>query len=369
MISTNGRQDPARLPGSGVSASDPADRGRRRASGRPAASRRAARGPAAARARSRSPAGRRPRPRPVSPRRRWSSPWRYQRLAGGGAVLRSQAALAGPARLVERLGPRTAQLHDLGTMDEAAAGERDQVRLALAPARERGGPLLRAAHVVGRLAGEDHAAVDDPRARSARARPRSPRPWPRPAARRPCRDRARARSGCAPLVRGEGEQVGVAEALADRRRLAGGRGRRVPVAARLLLEDDRAGAGSHARRGRASADRSSSRWARPSQPPAWPSSPLRRQRHADPEGAPQRPQVAARVEVGAMGALEQLAGTRPRARACTRTSRAARGRLRPAVPGGRQRSASRRHVASPPRRRRRAPARARPRPSPETMIV
>ena len=41
------------------------------------------------------------------------------------------------------------------------------------------------------------------------------------------------------LVRGEREQVWVAEAPADRRGLTGGRGGGVEVPARLLLEDDR----------------------------------------------------------------------------------------------------------------------------------
>ena len=54
------------------------------------------------------------------------------------------------------------ELHDLGAVDQAAPGEGDQVGLALAPARQRGGPLLGAPHLVRVLAGEDHAAVDDP---------------------------------------------------------------------------------------------------------------------------------------------------------------------------------------------------------------
>ena len=46
-------------------------------------------------------------------------------------------------------------------MDEAAAGEGDQIRLALAPPRQRRGPLLGATDLVGVPARQDHAAVDD----------------------------------------------------------------------------------------------------------------------------------------------------------------------------------------------------------------
>ena len=46
-------------------------------------------------------------------------------------------------------------------MDEAAAGERDEVLLLLAPARERDRPLLRAAQLVDLLAALDDGAVDE----------------------------------------------------------------------------------------------------------------------------------------------------------------------------------------------------------------
>ena len=75
---------------------------------------------------------------------------------------RPRTALLGSPCLLQCLAPRSVQLHQLGTMGQAAAGERHQVRLALAPARQGGRPLLRASNLVGVLAGEDHAAVDDP---------------------------------------------------------------------------------------------------------------------------------------------------------------------------------------------------------------
>ena len=86
-------------------------------------------------------------------------PLAVERLAGGPRS--SATTRAGLPRLGERLGPGAAHLHDLGAVDEAAAGERDEVLLLLAPARQRGGPLLRAAQLVELLAAVDHAAVDE----------------------------------------------------------------------------------------------------------------------------------------------------------------------------------------------------------------
>ena len=104
-------------------------------------------------------------------------------------------------------------------MHEAAARERDEVRLLLAPARQRRRPLARAPHLVHLLAGEDDAAVDDAgrdrgelarrhgtMASSSSARPSCTRPalismWP-----------------CA--CRRQRESLAVAEALGHRGRLA-----------------------------------------------------------------------------------------------------------------------------------------------------
>ena len=154
-------------------------------------------------------------------------------------------------------------------MHEAAAGEGHEVGLALAPVGERGGPLPGAADLVGVLTGQDHAAVDDPRddrgelacGDSHHRLVESPRPS---LGARPDQD-------VALLVGGEREQVRVAEALADRRRLAGGGSGRLEVAVGLLLEDD--WQQQIAALDAVASFPSSSRWARPSQPPARPISP------------------------------------------------------------------------------------------------
>ena len=105
------------------------------------------------------------------------------------------------------------------------------------------------------------------------------------------------------LVPGERDEVGVPEALADRRRL-GERGRGgAGLAARLLLERDREQqvAAFHAL-----AVRAVEQPLRAAEPAAGlPQLALARQRHPDPERAPQRPQVAALAEVRVVGALEE----------------------------------------------------------------
>jgi hypothetical protein len=53
-------------------------------------------------------------------------------LAGGGPVLSLPAALRGSSCLLQCFGPGRVQLHEFGAMGEAAAGEGDQVGLALA---------------------------------------------------------------------------------------------------------------------------------------------------------------------------------------------------------------------------------------------
>src|SRR5436190_7412487 len=52
---------------------------------------------------------------------------------------------------------------DIWGMGKAAAGERDQVGLPVAPVAQRGSPLAGAAKLVRVAAREYHAAVDDPR--------------------------------------------------------------------------------------------------------------------------------------------------------------------------------------------------------------
>ena len=62
-------------------------------------------------------------------------------VTGRRVVLTLQAALCSPPCLLERLEPRTAELHDLGAMDETATRERHEVGLTLAPAGQSSRPL------------------------------------------------------------------------------------------------------------------------------------------------------------------------------------------------------------------------------------
>src|SRR6266511_5039127 len=55
------------------------------------------------------------------------------------------------------------QLHDPCAVCEATAGERDHLRLRLAPTRQRVRPLVRTPRLERLLAACDHAAVDDAR--------------------------------------------------------------------------------------------------------------------------------------------------------------------------------------------------------------
>mgnify|MGYP001320318757 CR=1 FL=1 len=48
-------------------------------------------------------------------------------------ILRSRQVLGGPARLLRGLPPRATELHDLRSVDEARAGENQELRLLLAP--------------------------------------------------------------------------------------------------------------------------------------------------------------------------------------------------------------------------------------------
>ena len=86
-----------------------------------------------------------------------------ERQADATEVLRLDEPLPRPPRLLEGVRPGAAELEDLGAMDETAAGERHDVRLALAPLRQHRRPLLRTARLEHFLAGEDDAAVHDSR--------------------------------------------------------------------------------------------------------------------------------------------------------------------------------------------------------------
>ncbi len=104
---------------------------------------------------------------PVRLLRRVESPLKPQDLSlavareAGRGVLRLEEPPAGAARLLERVEPGTAQLQDLRAMDEAAAGESDEIALLLDPFRQGERPLPRASHLEDLLAREDDSAVDD----------------------------------------------------------------------------------------------------------------------------------------------------------------------------------------------------------------
>jgi hypothetical protein len=156
---------------------------------------------------------------------------------------------------------------------------------------------------VGILASQDHTAVDDPgddRGELAR-RDRDHRlvEQPQTLVEAPELDQ-----DLALLMRCEGEQVGVAEALADRGGLAGGDRSRLPVAARLLLE--------YGWQQQVAALDSVASLA-VQQPPGAPQPAARAaelsvagEGHADPECAADGGELGARLQVGAMRALEQL---------------------------------------------------------------
>jgi hypothetical protein len=78
-----------------------------------------------------------------------------ERTAGNPRVAR-HAAL----RLLDRCIPRAAKLEDLRAMEQAAPAECHELRLRVAPARERCRPFARAIERERALAAIDHAAVD-----------------------------------------------------------------------------------------------------------------------------------------------------------------------------------------------------------------
>src|SRR5215831_3480076 len=67
-----------------------------------------------------------------------------------------------PAGLLERLGPRAAELHDLRAVNQTGRGERHELRLRLAPPAERHRPFTRAIQRMGLLAGGNCVAVNQP---------------------------------------------------------------------------------------------------------------------------------------------------------------------------------------------------------------
>ena len=74
-------------------------------------------------------------------------------------VRAAREAFGRAANLGERVLPRPASLHELGAVHQALAGEVDHVRLLVAPASQRRGPLRGPPQLVQLAAGVDHPAV------------------------------------------------------------------------------------------------------------------------------------------------------------------------------------------------------------------
>ena len=205
-------------------------------------------------------------------------------------------------------------------MRQAEPGEGHHVGLLLAPVRQRGRPLVRAPRFVGLLTAEDHPAVDQP-ARDRRQLARGDREHRlvhqrQAVARVPLLDEQGALR-----VRREREQVRVSEALTGSGRLrCDGRGGG-EVTGRFMAEHqgNPQVAALHAVSSRAI-----------QQPPCATEPALgpavlapEQEGDAEPEGAADRAQRLAGVQVQLVGALQGPAGSRRRARACTPRSPAA----------------------------------------------
>ena len=90
---------------------------------------------------------------------------------GGGLLVDPLGTLAGALRLLDRVLPGAAQLHDLGAMYPANPREGDHFGLFLAPPRQSGGPLAGAAERVHLLTSPDHTAVHQTRHEAMTAPP------------------------------------------------------------------------------------------------------------------------------------------------------------------------------------------------------
>ena len=137
---------------------------------------------------------------------------------------------AGSARLLEGGRPGPAQLQDLRSMDEAASGEGDEIALLVDPLCQRKGPLACASDLKDLLAGEDHAAVDDADDEWGQIRRRH-RHHRFVEKGETFLDAPCAREHVALGMQAQSEEIAVAEAFADRGRLAGDFGRSFEVPA------------------------------------------------------------------------------------------------------------------------------------------
>ena len=67
-----------------------------------------------------------------------------ERVCGRSWIGPARDALGGASRLVDRFGPRSTELHQLGAVHQADPAERNQLGLRVAPSRQSGGPFARA---------------------------------------------------------------------------------------------------------------------------------------------------------------------------------------------------------------------------------
>jgi hypothetical protein len=146
--------------------------------------------------------------------------------------------LASSLRLVERVLPGTLDLHDLGAMHQAPAGERHHVRLPRAPVRQGGRPLLGATQRVHLLTKRDHRAVDQARD-DGRQLPRGDRDHGLVQQPETLLDPPLFDQRAALLLHRKGEQVSIAEALAHPGSVDCGRVRSLPGPCGHLLQHDR----------------------------------------------------------------------------------------------------------------------------------
>lgn len=129
------------------------------------------------------------------------------------------------------------KVHQLSAMHEAAAGERDEVGLLLAPACQDGRPLLRATQLVNLLARQDHAAVDDSR-HDRRELPRRRRHHCLVEQCEPLSNATALDEDAALHMHREGKEIRIAETLAEFRGCACSLSRASEVAGELVLKGD-----------------------------------------------------------------------------------------------------------------------------------
>jgi hypothetical protein len=146
--------------------------------------------------------------------------------------------LTGPSRFFQCVLPRAVQLHNLGAVHQASAGEGHHVGLLLAPPCQGSGPLLGAARLVELLTIRDHAAIDETRD-DGRQVPRGDRDHGLVQQPETLLDTPLPDQRVALLMYGEGEQVCIAESLGDLGGVGCGAGRSLPITGGHTTQQER----------------------------------------------------------------------------------------------------------------------------------